>query len=265
VSDKAAVEAGDIVRTDDTGFAEIAYFDGSRTRLDVNTEFEVIELAETDEHLDVSARMGLGRTWHRVQDLGTGDGSYAVETSVATATVRGTAFLVACPSDGECTFTVLEGSLMIAPIGGERFDLDAPAAVTVRDGEAGEPRAVEIDALLAERWVARNVELDADADFAELDASPDEPEEASGDGELPDPCELFDAERVRQYTRSGELIEGPAIRPVELSGGRAGRRFASSLHVELGRIRQRPVRATRGCCRSRSPSTTRATTSDRAT
>ena len=36
------VAVGDGVRTDATGFAEVAYGDGSRTRLDVNTEFEVV-------------------------------------------------------------------------------------------------------------------------------------------------------------------------------------------------------------------------------
>ena len=38
------VAVGDGVRTDATGFAEVAYGDGSRTRLDVNTEFEVVAL-----------------------------------------------------------------------------------------------------------------------------------------------------------------------------------------------------------------------------
>ena len=37
---------GDGVRTDATGFAEVAYSDGSRTRLDVNTDVEVVGVTD---------------------------------------------------------------------------------------------------------------------------------------------------------------------------------------------------------------------------
>jgi hypothetical protein len=89
------VAVGDVVRTDATGFAEIAYFDGSMTRLDVDTEFEVVELIDAVDESVVRTRMGVGRTWHRVAELGEG-GEFSVETSVATAVVQGTAFMIHC-------------------------------------------------------------------------------------------------------------------------------------------------------------------------
>ena len=52
------VAVGDGVRTDATGFAEVAYGDGSRTRLDVDTEFEVVAL--TDDAGNAVTRTAVG-------------------------------------------------------------------------------------------------------------------------------------------------------------------------------------------------------------
>jgi hypothetical protein len=64
-----SVAAGDIVRTDDAGFAEVGYHDGSITRLDRNTEFTVLELVDDSGTSVVRTRMGIGRTWNVVQQL----------------------------------------------------------------------------------------------------------------------------------------------------------------------------------------------------
>ena len=53
--------------------------------------------------------MGVGRTWHRVQAVGAASGGFEVETSQATATVRGTAFLVSCLTVESCDYSVMEG------------------------------------------------------------------------------------------------------------------------------------------------------------
>ena len=106
------VAVGDGVRTDVTGFAEIAYLDGSRTRLDVDTEFEVVELTDDAGVSTTRTSMGVGRTWHRVESLG--EGEFTVETSQATATVRGTAFVLDCVSAGNCSYVVFEGVVEVA-------------------------------------------------------------------------------------------------------------------------------------------------------
>ena len=94
LADINPVAVGDGVRTDDTGYAEIAYVDGSPTRLDIDTEFEVVELVNDAGVASARTSMGAGRTWHRVESLG--EGRFTVETSQATATVRGTAFVLDC-------------------------------------------------------------------------------------------------------------------------------------------------------------------------
>jgi len=100
------VAVGDVLRTDATGYAEVAYFDGSRTRLDVNTEFTVLELVDEAGAAMVRAEMGLGRTWHRVGSVGEGDGGFSVETSVATATVRGAVTITDVTCVAVCTAAV---------------------------------------------------------------------------------------------------------------------------------------------------------------
>ena len=102
------VAVGDGVRTDVTGFAEIAYLDGSRTLLDIDTEFEVVELTDDAGVSTTRTSMGVGRTWHRVESLG--EGEFTVETSQATATVRGTAFVLDCVSAGNCSYVCSRAS-----------------------------------------------------------------------------------------------------------------------------------------------------------
>ena len=165
VGDPVPVNVGDVVRTDDSGFAEIAYHDGSRSRLDVNTEFEVLALSDQPGEAVARTRMGLGRTWNRVHKAVQGDDAFSVETSVATATVRGTAFLVDCPAANRCSFTVVEGVIEIRTPNGAVTTLTAPATLTVEDGIASPPSPVVVDDVLAEPWVGRNADLDAGAGF----------------------------------------------------------------------------------------------------
>lgn len=145
VGEAVEVNAGDEVRTDTTGFAEITYFDNSLTRLDVDTTFTVAEL--------------------------TGNDTYQVDTSVATATVRGTAFLITCPDDTTCTFDILEGTVEITPTTGDPVTLDAGESLTVTaDQPPGDPEAVA-PTVLGDDWITRNIGLDADAGYQEFETA----------------------------------------------------------------------------------------------
>ncbi len=88
VAASTPVSVGDGVRTDATGFAEVAYSDGSRTRLDVNTDFEVVSLTDDAGSPATRTKMGLGRTWTRVESVVPTGGGFVVETAQATATGR---------------------------------------------------------------------------------------------------------------------------------------------------------------------------------
>jgi uncharacterized cupin superfamily protein len=158
VSDPVPVAAGDNITTDTTGFAEIAYFDGSVTRLDTNTDFEVIELVDNPGNSIIRTRMGIGRTWNRVQAL-TGNDTYQIETAVATAVVRGTAFTIECDTTS-CTFTVLEGTLELTLPNGTTITINAGQTITITaDTPPGEPVAITTDPFTDE-WLNRNNDLD---------------------------------------------------------------------------------------------------------
>jgi FecR protein len=160
------VAVGDGVRTDTTGFAEIAYFDGSRTRLDVDTEFEVVELVNDAGVSSTRTSMGVGRTWYRVESLG--EGEFTVETSQATATVRGTAFVIACAAVETCTYLVFEGIIELTLADGSVVEVVGPAEVEVVGGVAGPVTPVTLDRLLSDPWLLANANLDIAAGFADL-------------------------------------------------------------------------------------------------
>jgi len=162
VSDPVPVAAGDSVRTDANGHAEIVYFDGSVTRLDTDTDVMVVDLVDDPGDSIIRIGMRVGRTWHRVQQL-SGNDTYEVETVVATAVAQGTAFSISCLSETTCTFAVVEGSLELALTNGTTDSVDAPASVTVTSDEISDPQPIPFDAL--DEWQGDNLTRDQDNGF----------------------------------------------------------------------------------------------------
>ena len=110
--------------------------------------------------------MGVGRTWHRVESLG--EGEFTVETSQATATVRGTAFVLDCVSAGNCSYVVFEGVIEVALGNGSVIEVIGPAKVEVVGGVAGPVIPVTLAELLADPWLVANVKRDIGAGFDDL-------------------------------------------------------------------------------------------------
>ena len=153
---------GDEVQTDDTGFAEVVYHDGSWQRIEANGTLTVLELVDATDGSAVRTTIDIGRTWNNVRELVTPDDRYELETPVATATVRGTIFATDCDDEPRCTFTAVEGEVEIEPVDGESFLLVAPATVTIGPDEIEGPETVFPDLLRQDAWVATNLELDFD-------------------------------------------------------------------------------------------------------
>ncbi len=133
---------GDGVRTDGEGFAELLYLDGSRTRLDGGTEFELVELDGDALAPIIRTRLDIGRTWHRVQHVTGERGAYEVETAVGTAAVRGTVFIVECDARPVCTFSVLEGIVVVTTPDGRQLTVEADEELTLGDEDGFEPGTV---------------------------------------------------------------------------------------------------------------------------
>ena len=181
---------GDRVKTDSTGFGEVTYHDGSWMRVESEATLTIEELADSDERRVVSTSIDTGEAWNRVAELVGAEDEFVVDTPVATAAVRGTAFSIECDGGTACTFSVVEGEVLVTPGTGDPVPLTAGQSLTVTAGEeppAPEQRGVEV--LSAEPFIAKNLELDESkgteggddtGDGAEDDQSADQED---GDGE----------------------------------------------------------------------------------
>lgn len=158
------VEAGDVVRTDGTGFAEINYPDGSITRLDVDTEFRVVSITDDAGVATTRAELDGGRVWNRVQDLGT-EGEFSIDTAVGVATVRGTAWVADCRADEQCDFTVFEGEVGVRPTSGPTVGLTAPFTMSTDGSDTTTPTPVPFDEAFADLWLMENAARDAEAGY----------------------------------------------------------------------------------------------------
>ena len=153
---------GDTVQTSPTGFAEIAFFDGSLTRVDHSGQFTLNELTDAGATQRVAASLIGGRAWNRVaKAVGPAD-EFEIDTPVASATVRGTAFSIDCMVADTCTFTVVEGTVEITPMGGVPVSVTAPAELTVQTGTGpATPTPVDPSTFAADPWISRNISIDA--------------------------------------------------------------------------------------------------------
>jgi hypothetical protein len=107
---------GDTVRTGPDGRAEIGYFDGSATRLDFDTTYELVELASLPEVPDskvIDGKQTAGRTFNRVVALTDSESRFETETPNALASVRGTMYVWWNRTDGTEECWVLEGELLV--------------------------------------------------------------------------------------------------------------------------------------------------------
>jgi hypothetical protein len=137
------LKTGDVVRTGPDGRAEIEYFDGSLTRLDVGTTFELTELASVTDLSGSKIIEGSqegGRTLSRVAALTDSESRVEVETPNAIASVRGTEFVTIVNLDGSSEYWLLDGMLLVKGDEGGATILESGEGVSVgNDGIVGEP------------------------------------------------------------------------------------------------------------------------------
>lgn len=130
------------VRTGADGRAALNYFDGSITRLDHDTTFSLRELsgrAGSGGSRVIRARQPSGRTFNRVAKLTGSKSRVDVETPNATASVRGTEYVVEVLPDGSEVLKVFSGAVLYTTASGEEVLVEAGHKVAVSaTGELGE-------------------------------------------------------------------------------------------------------------------------------
>ncbi|HYZ91912.1 MAG TPA: FecR family protein [Actinomycetota bacterium] len=97
-----ALAAGDTVRTDANGQAQIDYFTGTVTRLDSTTTFVVDALLNSRSSKRISLKLDVGRSWNRVEGLSSSEDRFDVQMPNAIATVRGTTNVTDCRQAPVC-------------------------------------------------------------------------------------------------------------------------------------------------------------------
>ena len=130
-TDGEVVAAGGTIRTADGARAVLTYFEGSTVSIEPNSEL-TIETASSlsDGSTVVVMQQNVGRTWHVVTKLITGNSKYDVKTPASTASVRGTAFQV--DSDGERTVVTTTEGIVVDRVAdpdrpGQTVDVPVPA------------------------------------------------------------------------------------------------------------------------------------------
>lgn len=152
---------GDTIQTSATGFAEVAYFDGSLTRVDRSGQFTLTTLDNTTGARRVEGSLVGGRAWNRVAKATGSNDQFEIDTPVATAAVRGTAFAIDCTSTDACTFTIIEGTVEITPNGGAPILVTAPARITIqRNTPPPAPTTIDNATINADPWIVKNTTRD---------------------------------------------------------------------------------------------------------
>ena len=97
-----------------------------------------------------------------------GEDEFTVVTSQATATVRGTAFSIACDTPTRCSYLVANGVVELTLTDGSVVELAGPSRVEVEDGIAGTVAEVPPEQLVDDPWLADNMARDVAAGFTDL-------------------------------------------------------------------------------------------------
>jgi len=185
------INVGDTVQTDATGLAELAFPDGSLTRLDTDTVFTLKKLVNETGNRQVEGTVSAGQTWNRVQKLSESD-TFEQKGNGATAAVLGTAFVTKCSlptgvafkvvktkralkklqKSSTCQFTLIDGKLQLSAQG-RTVGVTRGQSVSVNDtGAAGAALTVPPDILFANQWILRNLDADTKAGKAEAAGQP---------------------------------------------------------------------------------------------
>jgi len=167
--DGAELHEGDTVRTDDTGRATVEYTDKSFTRLDVNTEFTIVELTDDQGERHTTGKLSVGRTWNRVEDL-TESEAFETEGAGATAAVDGTAYVAACLNPVACEF---DGVVHSFETTGAHLDnplnVNELESVLVTLGIAGPVQTMSLQEFYGDEWIQANLAIDAFLGFESPD------------------------------------------------------------------------------------------------
>jgi len=117
-TDGQVLNAGDHVRTADSGHAIVTFLDGSTIEIEPATTITVIQAsAAASGAITIQLEQAIGRTWSSVQRLVRADSKFELRTPATTATVRGTGFTTDVLASGATTVTTTDGIVEVSAQG----------------------------------------------------------------------------------------------------------------------------------------------------
>ncbi len=145
---KETLPEGTHVWAGEDSLVEIAWSDGSVTRLDSNSSFKIGADKDRGQLTD-------GRSWHRVSEQGSDNFDLTLSDGTDIAT-SGTGFMAECDAkSNDCSVFLLEGGLTVGDT-----TLDPLTWTTVTDGMVGEAQPLTWTAAPASDFAKENSKLD---------------------------------------------------------------------------------------------------------
>ena len=161
VDESDELERGSEIRTDDQGFVELEYTDGSRTRLGPGTLASIDRLDYDSSPKRIAVGLDLGRALQRPATTATAPPIVELRTESAIASAKGAEFTAECESSSVCRFIVLRGTVDVAPSDADAVRLSEHDSVTVDHGALVDQRHLNDLEIAAYPWIAFNRSYDA--------------------------------------------------------------------------------------------------------
>ena len=159
-TDGQQLRAGDTVRTDATGRAEVDYSDDAYTRLDVSTTFKIVKLTEEQGERQIEGGLESGRTWNRTEAV-TQSGSFEQSGASATAATAGTAFAMTCTveaPDAQCRYQSIVHYLVLTGEDGQQQHMTPLTGCVATNGAlCDELTHLTPEQVAANVWIQENL------------------------------------------------------------------------------------------------------------
>jgi hypothetical protein len=183
---RSALQEGDRILTSKGARLELTLADQSLLRLDGGSELTLKTASFDGDQKKLTAKLGFGKVWAKVNSILGGQSHFDVETQNAVAGVRGTTFRVDAKHDASALVRVYAGAVAVAGTrtprpshqnAGERQEIAGPQEVSKQqyekllasmmqvkvssNGELGEPEKFSQADDAKDSWVAFNQQRDA--------------------------------------------------------------------------------------------------------
>jgi hypothetical protein len=205
------LRAGDEVRSNASGRAQIEFFDSSVVRIDGDTHLALRRVVDDASLRDIALEVTGGRTWNRVSELTSDRDRFEVRMPNAVARVRGTTFMVDCRQQVTCYVVGFDGRTELeSTTGAEEVVGDGDCVRVAADGLS---TCDEKSLGLLDAWVNENLADDQQLALRRAPSTPRATPEETSDATLA-PVPQLTRPRPRPPARAPAAQPTPTPTPI---------------------------------------------------